>query len=88
MLVGVTDVATAALPLKRTVDPPCAIVAKFVPVIVTTVPTVPVAGVNPVMVGGRSVTVSAKVPGVRIGAVAVSVTGPAITPVTTNWAAV
>ena len=56
MDVGVTDDATAAVPLNCTVRPPCAAFVKLVPVIVTTVPTVPLAGVNPVIVGTNGIT--------------------------------
>jgi len=67
-------VKLAALPLKRTALAP----VKFVPVIVTPVPTGPFGGVKPVIVGAgmtvKLVTLVAVPPGV------VTLTGPVIAP--------
>lgn len=60
----------AATPLN-VIELLAAVGLKLVPVIVTTVPTGPVVGLMLVMLGGPGLTVSASVPGVRMGAVAV-----------------
>jgi hypothetical protein len=56
MLVLFQLVAVAAVPLKVTVLLPC-VVPKFVPVIVTGVPTAPVFGLTVLIVGAEAVTV-------------------------------
>src|SRR5215831_2111190 len=56
MFVLLQMVAVAAVPLKVTVLPPC-VAPKFVPVIVTGVPTVPEVGLRVLIVGAEAVTV-------------------------------
>jgi hypothetical protein len=56
LLVLLQVVAVAAVPLKVTVLLPC-VAPKFVPVIVTGVPTAPVFGLKVLMVGAAAVTV-------------------------------
>src|SRR5947209_18848556 len=56
MLVLLQSVGVAVAPLKLTVLVPC-VVPKFVPVIVTAVPTGPEVGERLVMLGGGGVTV-------------------------------
>ncbi len=62
MLVPLHELGTAAVPLNVTVLAPC-VAPKFVPVIVTAVPTIPEVGDRLVMVGSwaTSVTVQVKV---------------------------
>jgi len=56
MLVALQLVAVAAVPLKVTVLVPC-VAPKFVPLMVTAVPTVPVLGVRLVILGAAATTV-------------------------------
>jgi hypothetical protein len=56
MLVALQLVAVAATPLKVTVLVPC-VAPKFVPLMVTAVPTAPVFGVRLVILGAGRVTV-------------------------------
>jgi hypothetical protein len=56
MLVGLQLVGVAVTPLNLTVLVPC-VAPKFAPLIVTDVPTNPVAGFKPVMLGTGTVTV-------------------------------
>jgi hypothetical protein len=56
MLVLLQVVAVAAVPLKVTVLLPC-VAPKFVPVIVTGVPTTPEVGLRVLIVGAEAVTV-------------------------------
>jgi hypothetical protein len=55
MLVALQLVAVAAVPLKVTVLVPC-VAPKFVPLMVTAVPTVPVLGVRLVILGAATAT--------------------------------
>ena len=56
MLVALQAVAVAAVPLNFTVLVPC-VAPKFVPVMTTVVPTVPLLGLRLVIVGTGKVTV-------------------------------
>ena len=56
MLVALQLVAVAAVPLKVTVLVPC-VAPKFVPLMVTAVPTVPLLGVRLVILGAAATTV-------------------------------
>jgi hypothetical protein len=57
MLVALQLVGVAVVPLNLTVLAPC-VVPKFVPVMVTGVPTGPEVGDTPVMLGAGTVTVN------------------------------
>jgi hypothetical protein len=56
MLVALQLVAAAVTPLKVTVLAPC-VAPKFVPLMVTAVPTAPVFGVRLVILGAGTITV-------------------------------
>ena len=83
MLVALQLVGVAVVPLNFTVLVPC-VAPKFVPVIVTDVPTAPDVGVRLVMVGGGTVTV--KLTPLLATPPTVTTTLPVVAPVGTGTA--